>query len=149
VRSKRVGFATTLAISLSLLLTQTAFGAHAALYSGSGLLKGTWHMDFDTGTFNTTTLGAQDLWFDVEGTKNSKRFLQTDTGSTFAKMGLSRPSYSKCFSTLLHSGAYALSDVPLGTWFCLRANGGHLVRFRLDRKHPYPGGIDLTFRTWA
>jgi hypothetical protein len=63
--------------------------------------QGTWHIDFDTGTFNTSVSGTQDMKFD------------------------------------------------LGTWFCLHTNGSHLVRFRLDDKHPYPGGVDLTFRTWV
>ena len=146
---RRVTLAAVLAVTLALVVSQTAFGAHAVLHSGSGLLKGTWGVDFDTGTLNTTSSSTEDMWLDVEGTTNSKRFLQTSNGSTFAKMGYTKPSYSKCFSTLLHSGAYALSTIPRYTWFCLHTNGGHFVRFRLDRKHPYPGGVDLTFTTWV
>ena len=149
MRSNRVALAAALAVTLALIAVQTAVGAHAVLHSGSGLLMGTWHMDFDSGTFNTTVDSAADMKFEIAGSTNSKRLLQTDAGSAFAKMGLTRPSYATCFSTVLHGGSYKLSQIPLGTWFCLRANGGHLVRFRLDAKHPYPGGVNLTFRTWV
>lgn len=146
---RRVTLAAVLAVTLALVVGQTAFGAHAVLHHGSGLLKGTWHIDFDSGTFNTTVSSTEDMKLEVVGSANSKRYLQTDSGSHFAKMGTSKPSYATCFGTMLHTGSYALSNIPVGTWFCLRANGGHLVRFRLDQKHPYPGGVNLTFATWA
>ena len=142
-------FAAGLALSLALLVAQTATASHGVLSAGSGTLKGTWHVDFDSGAFNTTVSSSEDLKFEVEGSVNSKRFLQTDSGATFAKMGMTRPSYATCFGTLLHSGQYALSTVKVGSWFCMRTNAGHLARFRLDQKRPYPGGVDLTFTTWT
>jgi len=146
---RRVFTAIALAAILALVVGQTVSAAHAVLHHGSGLLKGTWDVDFDSPEFNTTNYAIADLAFNVVGTTNSMRYLQADTGAVMAKMGATRPSYSKCTGTTLTNTYFALSNVPAGTWFCMHTNGGHYVRFRLDKKHPYPGGVDLTYTTWV
>ena len=147
-RNRRVLIALALSATLSLLIAGTASASHAVLVQGSGTLKGTWHMDFDSGTFHATHANAQDMKLSVQGTTDNRRFLAPDPGSIIAKYGSTKPSYSQCQASDLEPAPIALSNLPNGTWLCLRTAEYHLVRFQLTQKHPYPGGVDLTFTTW-
>jgi hypothetical protein len=145
---KFVGRLGVLALTSSVLLLAAApvSAAHAVRNHGSGTLNGTWDADFDAGMLNSTVIVEADMAFNVYD--ETHRWLGTYTGNLILKMGSSRPSYATCAAAPLVSREYNVKRISPGTWFCFKTGEGHFVRFRVDAKHPYPGGIELTWTTW-
>ena len=145
MRASHLTAALVLAAVLSLVATQSVFGAHAVRYSGTGHIKGTWSVDFDDNMFNDPGSG-EDLNFDV--VTQSERYLDPLGTAGLLKMGTTRPGYAKCASTKLASSSYQVRKALLGVWFCLKTQNGRFVRFKVVDIDPYPGGIDLRYTTW-
>ncbi len=143
---RRVTLALVASTLVALSVASTAQAAHAVRNHGSGTIMGTYWADFDAGSLNPSGYLGLDLKFEVVSA--TKRFLNPGSPAQILKMGSSKPSHSKCSSATLLDKSYNIKGVSPGTWFCFRTGEGRFVRFRLDAKHKYPGGIDVTWATW-
>jgi len=103
-------------------------------------------MDFDSGTLNSRINSTKDLQLEVQSPQ--LRFLHPDAAPVaILKIGSTKPSYTTCSHAAVVNRDYRLS-LAVGEWFCFKTDAGRLVRFRVDSKQAYPGGIHLTWTTW-
>ena len=135
------GFA--LAVSALIASNSAVFAAQPVLYSGSGLLKGTWALNFDTGQLNALGSGPG-LFLQVESL--SERYLVPNSPAMQLRMGSTRPTYYTCSHATLLTRRYRTSRVPVGTWFCFKTAAGRYARYRVDAKSS--AGIGVTYTTW-
>lgn len=134
------------ALMMSVGMSQITLAAHAVRHHGTGNLKQTWGVDFDSGTFNTIDASTEDMDFDA--VSSNHRYLAPVGGALLAKIGMAKPSYATCAAKSLKTTSINVKNFPTGTWFCLKTGGGRLVRFRVNSVHSDPGPIALTYTTW-
>ena len=144
--TRRVVLSVAVAVMMSIAISQIALAAHAVRHHGTGNLKQTWGVDFDSGTFNTINASTEDMDFDAVSL--NKRYLNPAGTATLAKIGAAKPSYATCAVKTLKTNSINVNSFPVGTWFCLKTGGGRFVRFRVDTIHSDPGPISLTYTTW-
>jgi len=140
--------ATTLAL-VAVLCVGSVAQAGAAVYShGSGKVKPTWGVDFDSAVFNTVDSAKEDLKWDI--VSNTERYIETYSGASIKQLNTTRPGYLKCSGLTLDGPAKInIKNVPEGTWFCFKTRQHRLTRFRVDHVGPYPAKLPLTFTTWV
>ena len=134
------------ALMMSVAISQISLAAHAVRHHGTGSLKQTWGVDFDSGTFNTTDASTEDMDFDA--VSSNHRYLEPVGNAGLTKVGAAKPSYATCAAKSLKTTSINVKSFPVGTWFCLRTGPGHLVRFRVNSVHSDPGPVSLTYTTW-
>jgi len=143
--SRTLLIALAVGFTLALSFGSVVEAAHAVRHHGTGHIKGTFGVDFDSGLFNNGFNG-EDMYFHIAA--SNERYFEPDQPKLILKMGTTRPSYSTCATAALIATHYLVRTKNVGQWFCLKTGGGRFVRFRLDGFDPYPGGVDITYTTW-
>jgi hypothetical protein len=105
----------------------------------------TYLADLDEGVvINNSTA---DLWF--EAVNPSEMYLVPRNGARFWLGDGSNRGYEGCSSGGSYSTArIALEDVPVGTYVCVRTNGGRYSQFRVNSITGYPKLLKIGYTTW-
>jgi hypothetical protein len=92
--------------------------------------------------------GDADVWF--EAVTAWEMYLTPRNGARMWVGDGSNRNYAGCASGGPYSGArVALSDVPVGTYICVRTNEGRYSQFRINSiSASYPRTLSIGYTTW-
>ena len=127
--------------------TRTAGGGRPPRTFSTGPLDipQTWTADLDTGRVGRS--GA-DIWFQAE-----TRSLLYITPKNGAKLGVGNRrnrGYDGCAAARYTSSRVSLRDIPVGSYICVKTNGGRISQFRVNAvQGGSPKTLKIGYTTWT
>lgn len=114
--------------------------------TGELVIPQTWAADLDEGS--VTTDAASDIWF--EAVTATERYVTPRNGATIARVGTTSVGGDGCARAPLGATRISLSELPVGTYVCVRTNGGRYSQFRVNAAvGASPGELRIGYTTWA
>lgn len=129
-------------IRLARIDVDSAARTHRAMFF---TLKQTYQVDFDSGQNSGATA---DLWFQAETA--TSLFLVPRNGATMWVGDRSQRGYLGCSAgTAYSTNRVALSNLPVGSFVCIKTNQGRFSQFRIDSiSSNSPRVLGISYVTW-
>jgi hypothetical protein len=106
----------------------------------------TYLFDLDEG--NVVSGSNADLWFEAETA--TQLYITPRNGARMWPGDLSNRGYDGCASGTHYTTArVSLSDLPPGSYVCVKTNSGRYSQFRVNALTPgYPHTLKIGYTTW-
>ncbi|MBD3679843.1 MAG: hypothetical protein HUJ27_15765 [Rhodobacteraceae bacterium] len=112
--------------------------------TGEVQLRQTYQVNFDNGSIGSN--GA-DLWFQAETA--SLLYLTPINGARIGVGNRSNRGRDGCASARMTTSRVSLSDVPVGSYVCMKTNEGRISQFRLNNvSGGSPKTLTIGYTTW-
>jgi len=119
-------------------------GAAHTFSTGIINLRQTYLADFDR---RSSASRDADIWFEAE--TNSLLYLVPRNGAQMSVGNRSNRGFAGCSSAHFSTGRVSLSDVPVGSYVCVKTNEGRISQFRMNQISAVsPKILKLGYTTW-
>lgn len=107
-------------------------------------LRQTYLADFDR---NSSSNNAADIWFQAE--TSDLLYLVPRNGAQIGVGNRRNRGFAGCSAARFTSSRVSLSDVPVGSYICMRTNEGRVSQFRMNNiSGGSPKVLQLGYTTW-
>lgn len=111
--------------------------------TGQRSVPQTYVIDLDSGEVG----GAGDIWF--HAVTNTELYIEPRGGAQMAVGDRSNRGYAGCSSAAYSTARVPLSDIPVGSYVCVRTNEGRVSQFRMNAiSTGSPKTLRIGYTTW-